>query len=203
VTLTGALPLAPTGADAAAGAEAEAARPASFDAIYETYFDFVWRNVRRLGVPDALVDDAVQDVFIFVHRRRSDFVHGSFRAWLFAVLANVARDHRRTHRRKSTVLRGTVPPVDPDEVACAAMPSADEAVARVEGVALLHALLDQLDDEKRAAFVLAELEQMTIPDIALATGVNTNTVYARLRAARRELEICAARMRARDEWRLR
>ena len=67
----------------------------------------------------------------------------------------------------------------------------------------LHRLLDGLDDDKRAVFVLAELEQMSAPQIAEVLGENVNTIYARLRAARREFEQMVAREDARDEWRLR
>ena len=66
-----------------------------------------------------------------------------------------------------------------------------------------HRLLDELDDDKRAVFVLAELEQMSVPEIAEALGENVNTVYARLRAARREFEQLVSREQARDTWRLR
>ena len=68
---------------------------------------------------------------------------------------------------------------------------------------VLQKLLDELDDDRRAVFVLAELEQMSAPDIADALGVNVNTVYARLRAARRDFEQGVAREGARYGWRLR
>jgi len=74
--------------------------------------------------------------------------------------------------------------------------------ASLSRLAATFALLDELDDEKRAVLVLAELEQMTAPEIAESLGVNLHTVYARLRAARRELEQAAQRERARDTWRL-
>jgi len=61
-------------------------------------------------------------------------------------------------------------------------------VTRAEEVRLLHRILDRLDDDKRAVFVLAELEQMTAPEIAEALSVNLNTVYSRLRAARAAFE---------------
>ena len=60
-----------------------------------------------------------------------------------------------------------------------------------------------VDDEKREVFVLAELEQMTVPEIAEAVEANVNTVYSRLRAARREFDDAVGRHRARDRWRTR
>ncbi|AKU96087.1 RNA polymerase sigma factor RpoE [Labilithrix luteola] len=64
---------------------------------------------------------------------------------------------------------------------------------------ILHALLDELDDEKRAVFVLAELEEKSVPEISEALGVNVNTVYSRLRAARQELERAVQRLNAREK----
>lgn len=173
-----------------------------FEALYDEHFDFVFRNVRRLGVPDAHVDDAVQEVFLVVHRRLAEFEgRSSVKTWVFGILARVAADHRRSLRRKSPHLRSPGGVVEPDTV-LDERDGPHDAATRAEGVRLLHALLDQLDDDKRAVLVLAELEQMTSPEIAEALGLNLNTVYARLRAARREFEQAAQRERARDTWRL-
>ncbi|WP_437567417.1 RNA polymerase sigma factor [Sorangium sp. So ce542] len=192
------------GAEVAPPAEAaDCAVALEFDAIYERYFDFVWRNVRRLGVPDCHADDAVQEVFLVVHRKLPAFEpRSTVRAWLSGIVARVAREHRRAYARKSPLARSLVPPLDPDEVESGAA-GGDEALAQAQATRLLHALLEGLDDHKRAVFVLAELEQMTAPEIAEATGDNLNTVYARLRAARKEFEQGVARLRARDGWRSR
>jgi RNA polymerase sigma-70 factor (ECF subfamily) len=189
----------PADGRAAEGAGEEAP---SFEDVYEENFDFVWRNVRRLGVPDALVDDAAQEVFLVVHRRLREFQgRSSVRTWLFGIVAKVASDHRRAIRRKSPHARSAEASIDADAIADDRADPHDRA-ARAEGVRVLHRVLDELDDDKRAVFVLAELEQMSAPEIAEAIGANVNTVYARLRAARRDFEQAALRERARDAWRL-
>jgi RNA polymerase sigma-70 factor, ECF subfamily len=183
-------------------AAGQALEALDFDAIYEAHFDFVWRNVRRLGVPEAAVDDAVQEVFLVVHRRLAEFEgRSSVKTWLFGILARVAGDHRRALRRKSPHARGAGDAVEADLIADE-RESPHDRTARKEGVQLLHKLLSALDDDKRAVLVLAELEQMTAPEIAESLGLNLNTVYARLRAARRDFELAVLRARARDEWRL-
>lgn len=192
-----------SGAGAAATSTLEAAAPLDFEEIYDTCFDFVWRNARRLGVPDEHLDDAVQEVFLVVHRRLADFEgRASVKTWLFGILVKVAADHRRAVRRKSPHARSAGGVVDADTVPDEAE-RADERMVQSEGVRLLRKLLDELDDDKRAVFVLAELEQMSAPEIALALGLNLNTVYARLRAARVDFNQFALRERARDTWRLR
>ncbi len=164
-----------------------------FSQIYEEYFDFVWRSVRRLGVAERALDDAVQDVFIVVHRRLGDFEgRSTLKSWIFGIARRVAKDHRRRARRKE---RGESLP---DGLADSRTPSPLDSAAKAQAVALLHQLLDTLDDDKREVFVLAELEQMTVPEIAAAISINVNTVYSRLRAARRAFDQAVRRHQARE-----
>jgi RNA polymerase sigma-70 factor (ECF subfamily) len=169
----------------------------AFEDVYREHFPFVWRSAKRLGVRDASLDDVVQEVFVVVHRRLADFeARSSLKTWLFGITLRIVRDHRRAVAR-----RDPGPPVDPDTLQAAGGPAHD--AEKAEAVRLLHAVLDDLDDERREVFVMAELEQMTMPEIAEALAINLNTAYARLRIARQEFDQALARHRARDEWRLR
>jgi len=169
-----------------------ATRAVDFASIYEAHFPFVWRTVRRLGIAPGTVDDLVQEVFLVVHRRLGDFEgRSSIKTWLFGIVRRVVRDHRRSQTRKPAT-----PTEDFDGVASDASTPL-EATERAEAVRLLHTLLDALDDDRREVFVLAELEQMSAPEIAEATATNVNTVYTRLRAARKDFEEAVARHRAR------
>jgi len=159
----------------------------SFESIYEEHFEFVWRSLRRLGVAEASLDDAVQDVFIVVHRRLSDFeARCSMKTWLFGIAMRVARDHHRSVRRK-----GGHEPLDPGVID--GSPGPHEELAKAEAVRELDRILGSLDEDKRAVFILAEIEQMTAPEMAESLGINVNTVYSRLRAARRDFEATLAR----------
>lgn len=175
-------------------AAATAAPALDFTAVYDEHFAFVWRSLRRLGVPDRLLDDAAQDVFIVVHRRLGEFEgRSTLKSWLFAIARRVAHDHRRRVGRKERTeelpeavadLHGSTPAADAE---------------RAQAVKVLHEILGSLDDDKREVFVLAELEQMTVPEIADAIGANINTVYSRLRVARQSFEQAVARRLARTE----
>jgi RNA polymerase sigma-70 factor (ECF subfamily) len=152
--------------------------PASFDELYGQHFDFVWRSLFRLGVPSALVEDAAQDTFVVVHRRLESLQpDASAKAWLFAIALRVAHDYRRSLARK---------PVRRFDVESTASPDSGpfERTAAAEANRVLERFLDSLDDAKRAVFVMAEMEEMTAPEISEALGANLNTVYSRLRAAR-------------------
>ncbi len=175
-----------------------------FEVIYEEHFDLVFRNIRRLGVPDAAVDDAVQEVFLVVYRRLGQFEgRSSLKTWIFSIVTRVASDHRRSIRRKSPHTKNPSDSVDVDQLVDERSEGPHERMERLEGVKLLHRLLDELDDDKRIVLVLAELEAMTVPEIADSLGENQNTIYARLRTARREFEQAVMRAKARDTWRLR
>jgi RNA polymerase sigma-70 factor (ECF subfamily) len=183
------------GAVAPVGALAHA--PVDLGEVYAEHFDFVWRSARRLGVPDAALDDAVQDVFVVVHDRLPSFEgRSTLRTWLFGIVRRVVRNHRPSQRQM---------PIEPGDLAAVAdgseRASPLESVARAEATRILHALLEQLDDDKREAFVMSDLEQIPVTEIADVLGVNVNTVYARVRAARREVEEGLTRLRAREAWR--
>lgn len=186
-----------TQAPAEVGLQAAPSIPA-FPQLYEEYFTFVWTSARRLGVPAASIDDAVQEVFVVVHRRLGEFAgRSSMKTWLFAIVRNVAREARRSIRRKSPHdAPGALE--DPDALAGSPEDRPDRVAERSSENRVLHALLDKLDDDKREVFVLAELEGFAAPEIAEAIGINVNTVYSRLRHAREEFADAAARYRARE-----
>ena len=157
--------------------------PPDFDAVYAAYFAFVWRNLRRLGVPEASLRDASQEVFLVVHRRLGDFEgRAPIRSWLYSIVTRVARQDRRTRSRKE--LRDAE---DSEYVADSAGTGPEKNAERGEALRLVLELVAELDEDKRAVLILADLEDMTAPEIALAVDANVNTVYARLRAARAEL----------------
>jgi RNA polymerase sigma-70 factor (ECF subfamily) len=156
----------------------EAAGVRSFDALYARQFDFMWRSLRRLGVPPSQVEDAAQDAFVVVHRKLADLrPDASEKAWLFGIALRVASDYRRTLRRKGTVS------FDP-ELAPSRDTSPFDGTAKAQEARLLEDFLNGLDDDKRAVFVLAELEGASAPEVSEALGCNVNTVYSRLRLAR-------------------
>jgi RNA polymerase sigma-70 factor, ECF subfamily len=166
----------------------------SFEALYEAHFAFVWRTLWRLGVWQASVADAAQDVFLVIHRRQADLLGNEVaRSWVYGIVVRVARDYRRAQHRK-----GWPNGPDPDELSDPKEMNAAQRLEQNEAVVLLNRLLDTLDDEKREALVLVELEQMTVPEIADLLGVNPNTIYTRLRAARQEFARAIARHRAKE-----
>jgi RNA polymerase sigma-70 factor (ECF subfamily) len=183
-----------------ADAPQHAARPEvpPFEAVYDTYFPYIWRSVQRLGVPAANADDVVQEVFIVVHRKLGEFEgRSTLKTWLYGVALHVARAHRARLRRAAEGQLDSEHMKAPD----AARP--DEQAASAEAARLVNSLLDGLDDDQREVFVLTELEQLSAPEIADALGVKLNTVYSRLRLGRAAFAEAAARHRAREGWRTR
>jgi RNA polymerase sigma-70 factor (ECF subfamily) len=164
-----------------------------FRAMYDAHVDFVWRNLRRLGVHETDVDDKTQEVFVIAHRRFADFEergHGP-RAWLFQIVLRIASDTRR-HRRRH--------PVDPDGGAAqereSIAPPQTDALDRREKLDLLDRALGMIEVGRRAVLLLHEIEEMTAPEIAAVLGIPLNTVYSRLRVARAELENAVEQLRA-------
>jgi RNA polymerase sigma-70 factor (ECF subfamily) len=164
-----------------------------FATVFRDHHDFVWRTLRHFGVDDAALDDATQDVFVVVHRRLDDFDgRAPLRSWLIGICRRVALRYRERSARRGDRLAvaaedPAVAPGDPEQAA-----EASEAVELVED------FLTALDPDKRAVFRLCEIEGMSAPEVADALGVNLNTVYSRLRLARRRFEDTVRRHRARQ-----
>jgi RNA polymerase sigma-70 factor (ECF subfamily) len=162
-----------------------------FESVYRAHHGFVWRTLRHLGVDPGRVDDAVQDTFMVVHRRLGEFAgRAAMRTWLFEIARRVAGRYRRTAAREAP--RNCEVP----ELESAARP--DDDLAKAEAAEILTLFLDELDRDKSVVFIMAELEQRRAPEIAETLELNLNTVYARLRAARQQLDRLIIRLQARE-----
>lgn len=147
--------------------------------LFREHGAFAWRAIRRFGVAERDADDACQEVFVVVHRRLGDFEwRSSARTWIYGIAARVAADYRkRAHVRREVITDA------PPEVVATDDPH--EHLSRRQARARLDAILDRLDDDKRAVFVLYEIEQATMQEIALALSCPLQTAYSRLHAARK------------------
>jgi RNA polymerase sigma-70 factor (ECF subfamily) len=165
-------------------------RVGSFDDLYNSHFPFIWRCLRGLGVPPGALDDAAQDVFLIVHRQLPGFRgESSAQTWLYGIARHVAANHQRRDRRKQAPLEPlAADPANPD-------PGPDERAADAEAAAFVEAFVAGLDDKKRDIFVLAVLEEMTIPEVAAALSIPLNTAYTRLRAVRADFERALGRQK--------
>jgi RNA polymerase sigma-70 factor, ECF subfamily len=161
-----------------------------FSAIYRDYFDFVWSSARRQGVGLGAIDDIVQEIFIVIHARLGTLEHPeSLRSWIYGIVRRTVSTYHRSRRNKA----GTSTP--PGEIP-AWEPTPLDAAEHRDEVRLLSSLLDSLDAPKRDVFVLAELEELTAPEIASLLGIPLNTAYSRLRAARQAFDEALARHNA-------
>ena len=150
----------------------------SFQELYAEHFNFVWRTLRRLGVPEADLPDVAQEVFVVVHRRLPDFEpRARMTTWLFPICLHAARDRRRRAHVRREVPREEYDLVDP-----APLPGSD--LERQQDLALFEAALADMNLDQRAVFVLFELEDLRGEDIAATLGIPLGTVYSRLRLAR-------------------
>jgi len=162
--------------------EAGKAPASDFDGIYTECFSFVWRCLRGLGVPEAQLDDAAQDVFVVVHRRLAEFAgRSAVRTWLYGIVRNVASNHRRSVARK-----GHAKPLD-NEVASRA-PGPLEHAEEAEAARFVQAFLSGLEPKRREVFMLVLLEELSVPDAAAALEIPLNTAYTRLRLARADFQ---------------
>jgi len=166
------------GAMSSAAMQISALAP-DFPSLYREYFGFAWASLRRLGVSPATIDDAAQDLWVTVHRRLESLdPAASVKAWLFGIARRVASHYRRTeqrHRRKLAAY------------SVSDVRGSNEPIKRREAALTMEAFLAKLDETKRIAFVLSEVEGWSAPEIARVVGTSPNTVYSRVRLARQQL----------------
>jgi RNA polymerase sigma-70 factor (ECF subfamily) len=157
--------------------------PRRFESVYDQHFPFVWRCLRGLGVARAALDDAAQDVFLAVHRQLPGFRgESTVRTWLYGIARNVAANHKRRDNRKTAALE----PLDVEPPA--AGPDPLQRAADAEAASFVERFLNKLDTKKREVFLLAFMEEMTMPEVAAALSIPLNTAYTRFRRVRAEFQ---------------
>lgn len=157
--------------------------PLRFEEVFRAQAPFVWRCLRRLGVSAADADDVTQEVFVIVHRKLHEYDgRASLRAWIYGIARRKAADHRELSHKRHEEAPGELPDRPRDST-----PSPESASDRRRKIARLDEALAELDEPKRAAFVLYEIEGLSLAEIAAATDTAISTVHARLDAARKQL----------------
>lgn len=145
----------------------------------------VWRGLLRLGVPEASVEDAVQDVFIVLHRRADDFAgRSSLKTFIYGIAVRVAKDYRRSSARRQrgvskAELSGQVtePPSSPAE-----------HVEQRQAAEFVNRALTRLPEREREALVLVELVGLDTNETAQALGLSMRTCQRTLSKARNHFE---------------
>jgi RNA polymerase sigma-70 factor, ECF subfamily len=169
-----------------------------FRALVEEHFEFVWRSVRRLGVPAADADDAAQEVLVVTARKLDSIEVDREKAFLFGTAVRVASTRRRTRRRR---------PEDPTEMLDArpldGHATPEERAELGEARALLQRILDGMNEDQRTVFVLAELEETSVREIADLLALPLGTVSSRLRSARESFASEVKRLSAREAFSMR
>lgn len=96
------------------GAAAAAPPSSALAQLFAEHHGFVWRSLSLLSVGSADLDDALQEVFVVVHRRWGDYQEQQkIRAWLYAICVRVALDLDRA----ASAPRAAATRVAPERVA--------------------------------------------------------------------------------------
>ncbi len=159
----------------------------NFDELYDEHFAAAWRTLCALGVQAPSLDDAVQDVFLAVHRQLPAFeARSTPKTWICGIACNVASNYRRRERRKGGML-----PLDPSLPE--AGPDPHNQLEQSRAWALVRRFLESLNEGKRAVYVLSRFEGLTAPEIADALAIPVNTVYSRIHTVEATLKsfLCA------------
>jgi RNA polymerase sigma-70 factor, ECF subfamily len=161
-----------------------------FRTAYDENVRFVWRSLRRLGVHPSDVEDACQEVFLVVHKRLDSFDRDrSLPAWIFGIAFRVAAKYRRRAH-----VRYEQAEAAPEDVAAAvSAPDQSASVQKRQAMERLDRILSELNDSQRAVFMLYELEQLSMNEVATLVDCPLQTAYSRLHTARKHVQAAIAR----------
>lgn len=165
--------------------------------LVDTHYDFVWRQLRRMGVPQADADDGTQQVFLTAMNKLSTTPPELERALLVAIVRRISANQRRSVARRDAVEASSL-----DEHEGLAVPDSqghEGQLDKVHARALLDGILSRLPEEQREVFCLFEFEELSLDEVALAVGCPRGTAASRLRLARERVEREVVRLRAQRE----
>lgn len=163
----------------------------AFDTLYSRHELAVWRFVFRSVKLQAVADDLLQDVWFAVARNAGSYqVKAKFRTWLFTLAHNRLVDHFRTAKNHTSLdwaddvgqSMGSTLADDSGFGPLRQLQSREQASALIAAV-------EQLPAEQREAFLLQAEGELSVQDIAQATGVSFETAKSRLRYARTSLRL--------------
>ena len=174
-----ALPLGSEG-DLELARRCRAGQRSAWRALYDAHHGFVFRVARRLGTPAEETEDVVHEVFIVVLKRINQFQEGRLQTWIYRITANVVSHRHRKRRARQALTEmaqriGLASPTTPEALSAAA-----------SDVRAVEMILERLSPKKRAVFALFELEGLSGEEIAEREGCPLNTVWSRLRHARKD-----------------
>lgn len=162
----------------------------SFADLYESHFEYVYHSLRRLGAPQADLEDVAQEVFLVAYRKLNTFdATRPIRPWLFGIAFRVLSDKRKTRQ-----VSNDHEPLDENQLDAQPFPSQEFEAHEAKQV--VTTALNEMDFDRRAVFVLHDVEGETAPDISRTLDVPLNTVYSRLRLARRDFAETVRRLLA-------
>jgi RNA polymerase sigma-70 factor (ECF subfamily) len=165
-------------APAAPTTVSESATPATPRSVAELGARFVPQTLRYLGVPEQTLRDAAQDVLVVALRRLDDFEgRSTLSTWIYGICIRVGHDYRRKNQSNRELLVERMPEMT-------APAHQEAAIEQAEWRQRLGALLDALDENQRAAFVLYEIQQLSMKEVAEALGCPLQTAYFRHKSAR-------------------
>ena len=158
-------------------------RKPPFGLLYDEQVDFIWRVLRRLGVPEGDVFDLAQDVFVIAHQQYDTFEgRAKVSTWLFSIARNIALNHRRKSQRRERQLSTYPPPSGQTQ------PSPEAHAIQHELAQAAEEALDALDEPYRSIVLLVDFERLTLREAAEALELSFNTAWSVLRTGRKRFD---------------
>jgi RNA polymerase sigma-70 factor, ECF subfamily len=157
---------------------------AAFNELYRRYRAPVRRFVAKLCFGQDQADEIVQEVWLAVIRgARSYRPTAKFTTYLFSIAHRRLQDHRRSRVRRAYTLGPADSAPDLHEIADEGATIPEDWVAHAELRNALMAAIDRLPPPQRAVFLLKAEAELSLEEIAAATGASVEATKSRMRYA--------------------
>jgi RNA polymerase sigma-70 factor (ECF subfamily) len=166
----------------------------AFEQLYDRHETGVWRFVFRSVQNQAVADDLVQELWFAVARTAASYEPtAKFKTWLFTMARNRVIDHVRTAKNHASIdaENDDGESMFSDLAAESRLGPLRQVSSNEQAMALLEAI-EQLPEDQREAFLMQAEGDMSVEQIAEATGVSFETTKSRLRYARSKLKVLLA-----------
>jgi len=152
----------------------------AWETIVRTHQGIAFRTAYVLAGNAADAEEAAQDGFVKAYRALGRFRRGApFRPWLLRIVANEARNRRRSAARRERLSLRAAAEARPGD----AVPSPEAALFARESQEQLLAAIERLSEDHRDAIVCRYVLDLSVDEVAAALGVRTGAAKMRISRA--------------------
>jgi RNA polymerase sigma-70 factor (ECF subfamily) len=157
----------------------------AFRHLVEYYQSFAYALAYRMLFCREEAEDVVQESFVRVWRHMKTFNHRQkFTTWFYKIVTNLCYDKMKANRRRKNVI---IPQSGEQALSPASHEDLEEDVVNKDLVARIEKFIDELSTRQKSVFVLRDLQNLEVREVARILGISESSVKTNLFYARQNI----------------